>query len=183
MARDYAAPRRKTRRTGPGIKTGLLLGLLIGLGVAIWVWWKQPPAPMEVIESHTADAQPETPPEPTPEKRFTFYELLPNQEKLVPSTGRTTAPPAEPTRPAAAADDHSSYVIQAASYRSPDEAERQKASLALLGLQSKVEKVTIDNTDTYYRVRIGPVTGRAAAEDVLAQLSRNGIDGMAVKLR
>lgn len=136
---------------------------------------------------------------PKEKSRFTFYELLPNQEVLVPSQPATkgakpgaaaaaspstgTAPAPAPATAATPPAGGGSFIIQVASYKSQSEAERQKAALALLGIESRIENVTIDNRDTYYRVRIGPIRDEARARDTLAQLESNGINGMLVKLK
>jgi cell division protein FtsN len=70
-----------------------------------------------------------------------------------------------------------------ASYRNPQDAERQKAALALLGMEARVETVTIDGRETFYRVRLGPVKGLAAAEKMVAELNNNGIEALLVKVR
>ncbi|MDB5968591.1 MAG: hypothetical protein JWQ90_1041 [Hydrocarboniphaga sp.] len=155
---------------------------------------------------------------PKEKSRFTFYELLPSQEVLVPSqpqakltaqqqqalaaqqqtqpatspvNGIATTPGTPPasipasvppsTAPSAATT--GTFIIQVASYRSDAEAERQKAALALAGVESRIEKVTIDNKDTYYRVRVGPIRDEAKARDTLAQLESNGINAMLVKVK
>ena len=61
------------------------------------------------------------------------------------------------------------------SFRDRKEAEQQKANLALIGVESRVEKVTIDNDQTWYRVRIGPEKDQRKVEQVLAQLEENDI--------
>lgn len=142
---------------------------------------------------------------PKEKSRFTFYELLPSQEVIVPAqpeakatatppggapppanppaTATTSTPPA-PTEAAAEAINATpgSYVIQVASYRSPAEADRQRAALALAGVDARIEKVTIDNRDTYYRVRVGPLP-EARARQALSQIEANGIQAMLVKLK
>ena len=137
---------------------------------------------------------------PKEKSRFTFYELLPSQEVLVPSQadGKTrpgaAPPPANAATPNAgtaanapgavkAQPGSDTFIIQVASYKAEAEAERQKAALALIGVESRIEKVTIDNRDTYYRVRVGPVKDEAKARDTLAQLESNGINGMLVRVK
>ncbi|EIT71816.1 SPOR domain-containing protein [Hydrocarboniphaga effusa] len=137
---------------------------------------------------------------PKEKSRFTFYELLPSQEVLVPSQadGKTRPGAAPPPANAATAGSGAAanapgavkaqpgsdtFIIQVASYKAEAEAERQKAALALIGVESRIEKVTIDNRDTYYRVRVGPVKDEAKARDTLAQLESNGINGMLVRVK
>jgi cell division protein FtsN len=138
----------------------------------------------DIAERQAKSAKPAAKVEPPPKEkpRFTFYELLPNQEVLVPGPSepagaRPGAPPPTRTTPG------ESFIIQVASYRSESEADKQKASLALIGLESRIEKVTIDNRDTYYRVRVGPLADERKARETLAQLEANGINGMLVKLK
>ena len=46
-------------------------------------------------------------------------------------------------------------MLQAGSYKNFADADRVRAQLALQGIESKVQKVTVDN-DTWHRIRIGP---------------------------
>ena len=216
MARDYAprnrAPRRSSgskKKSSGGGWTMLILGLSIGLAVAAFVY-TQRPTPVIV------QAPPEAPAEgggrsdngkvkipPKEKPRFTFYELLPGQEVVVPpdakadtaarpeprsadkpatANGQPTGP-ATPAAPADTAPATGTYLIQVASFRSEAEADEQKAQLALIGVEARIEKVTIDNKDTYYRVRIGPVSSLQRAQATLAQLESNGINGLLVRLK
>jgi cell division protein FtsN len=170
----------------------------------------KPPPPRAAHAAKDDDnAKVEVPPKE--KSRFTFYELLPSQEVLVPSqpAGKPSAaqPPPLPMQPAPATAavtpgtepatvpasvppttapsvaTSGSFIIQVASYRGQPEAEKQKAALALMGMESRIEKVTIDNRDTYYRVRIGPLRDENRARDTLAQLESNGIKAVMVKVK
>jgi cell division protein FtsN len=48
------------------------------------------------------------------------------------------------------------YFLQTGSFRSVAQADQFRARLSLLGLETSVQKVTINNKDTYHRVRVGP---------------------------
>lgn len=201
MPRDYAqrghnerrqTTSRKTRGAVPGW-VWLCAGLSIGLAIAAFVYIGRPinrgdnRGDAVVLPAETKPArplerggkEPLTLP-PKQKSRFTFYELLPNQEMIVPreDVPQKTAPGAAPT-----ATTGETYFIQVASYRSVDEAEKQKAALALLGAEARIEKVTIDNRDTYYRVRIGPEKNLLRAQSLLARLEDNGVPAMLVKVR
>jgi len=215
MARDYAprnrAPRRSSKKKGGGAGgwTMLILGLSIGLAVAAFVYTGRPTpvivqAPPEApaeAGSRSDNGKVKIPPKEKP--RFTFYELLPGQEVVVPPDAKPdtaaraearggdkpatpSGQPANPTTPSAPADTApatGTYLIQVASFRSEAEADEQKAQLALIGVEARIEKVTIDNKDTYYRVRIGPVNSLQRAQATLAQLESNGINGLLVRLK
>ena len=70
------------------------------------------------------------------------------------------------------------YLIQVGSFKDRGEAEQQKANLALLGVESRIEKVTIDNKQTWYRVRIGPEKDQRRVESILARLEENDIKAL-----
>lgn len=201
MARDYAqsgGERRHTARrkgdssTLPGW-VWLVAGLSIGLAVAAFTYIGRPVnhAPTAETSAEAGDDNLAGKKTATPQKkeqlqlppeqkaRFTFYELLPNQEEILP--GDAVSPKTPTTAQATATSEI--YFIQVASYRSAEDADNQKASLALLGAEARVEKVTIDNKDTYYRVRIGPEKNLARAQGLMQRLKENGIQGMLVKVK
>ena len=138
----------------------MLFGLSIGLVVAAAVYVSDRrggEAPLGVTVQATPT--PQTPAEPAPDNttaahpgaRFDFYEILPRFEVVIPEVETQ----ATPDRVATAVGDPGTYVLQAGSFRAAADAERMKATLALLGLESRIQRVTID-TDDYHRVRIGP---------------------------
>jgi cell division protein FtsN len=192
MARDYGQRGGGNRRQARGKGSGaglpgwvwLAAGLSAGLAVAAFVYISRPPAEKAVVEAPAekpaAKAVNRNAPIPLPPKekaRFTFYEILRDQEVVIPREQTRSAKP-----PAGAAADNGSYVVQVASFRSEVEAERQKASLALLGVESRIESVTIDNKDTYYRVRVGPESW-SRVQTTIARLEENGIDALVIKLQ
>lgn len=202
MARDYAQRggnrRQQARgRSGGGGSGGgmpgwiwLAAGLSLGLAVAAFVYVSRPPVQPLMQAGDAAEAQPEATPGrkkgaaiPLPPKekaRFTFYEILRDQEVVVPKEqAQASAPPGAP--PAVASE--GSFVIQVASYRSQAEADRQKAALALLGVEARIESVTIDGKDTYYRVRIGPDSNWPRVQTTMARLEENGIEALLIKLK
>jgi len=48
------------------------------------------------------------------------------------------------------------YILQAAAYTNSDDADRLKARLVLNGMEPRIEKITVGDKGTYYRVRLGP---------------------------
>jgi cell division septation protein DedD len=129
--------------------------------------------------------------------RFGFYEMLPSYEVVIPHESSKQAASAGqmPRQPAAApavADppdvkqalaEPGQYLIQVGAYRSREEADKNRASLALIGVESRIEQVTIDQKDTWYRVRIGPQATLAKAQEILERLEDNNIKGMLVKVK
>ncbi len=197
MARDYAhSPKRggrqaKGRGGGGGGMPGwvwLVFGLAIGLVVAAFVYIKRPTGGLpsaQTVEEPAAEpaAKPKKEPKeavklpPKEKARFTFYELLPSEEVVVPRGDKEAA------KAPAASGDGSTYVIQVASYRDREEADKQKASLALLGIESRIETVTIDGSETFYRVRVGPLKDFGKVQIISNRLEDNGIQAMVVKVK
>lgn len=73
------------------------------------------------------------------------------------------------------------WILQAGSFRDPDDADEQRASLILLGLNVQTQSVKVSG-DTWYRVIVGPFDSeleRNRAQDKLAQAE---IQSMAVKI-
>ncbi len=58
-----------------------------------------------------------------------------------------------------------------------------KASLALLGIQAEIQKVTINNKETYHRVRSGPYHSSQQINKIRTQLQKNRIKSLLIKLR
>lgn len=195
MARDYAQrstnkkkrpPQRhaRDRSAMPGW-LWMILGLSIGLLVAAVVYVGRPtdaPLPQTATPRPSATppqkvaATPKLPPKEKP--RFSFYELLPSYEVVIPedsddTVGGKPGPLVPPGK----------YVIQVGSFRSAGEAETQKAKLALLGIESRVESVTIDQKDTWYRVRVGPIEDPKQVQATVRQLDANGLDSMLMRVK
>lgn len=176
----------------------MLFGLGIGLIVAIGVYLRVPsgartpdtrtaavatqPAPRTTTQSTPATkprAEEAPPARAAEEKRFEFYEILPQVEFAVPDgDGPAAATAAARPRPAAAPG---SFLLQAGSFSAAADADRLKASLALLGFESHVQRVTIEN-DVFNRVRIGPIGDMDAAKRTQRQLRAAGIDTLLMKV-
>ncbi|HDP88383.1 MAG TPA: SPOR domain-containing protein [Thioalkalivibrio sp.] len=193
--RDYkhSGRKKKQQRTLPGW-VWMLSGLGIGLFVALLVYLKDTPAPKTVTaapsisvtkgtqdtrEVRKPDAE-EIPAPPRP--RFDFYTLLPELEVVVPEeevSGQTATP--REAKPKVITQG-GEFILQAGSFQKFEEADRLKASLALLGVQAHIQKVEV-NDDTWHRVRIGPIASLAEINDIRSRLKANQIDTMLLKAR
>ncbi|SDK38621.1 SPOR domain-containing protein [Microbulbifer yueqingensis] len=121
--------------------------------------------------------------------KFDFYTLLQENEVAVPppKTKKLVRPeraPAEsgsskdePPREIAVREERPAaepglvYILQAASFRDPAEADKLRAQLVLSNLDVKVETAT-DSRGTWHRVLIGPYQSRsrvARAREILAE--------------
>lgn len=146
-------------------------GTVTGLFIAFLAWLAGVlPATPEA--KPVAKAKPVEKQEPARSNtRFDFYTLLPEREIIVPEEQSKPLPePAEPMI----------YILQAGSFKRPEDAERRRAELALLGLEAKVDAVTA-NGDTWHRVQVGPFTNRSKLAKARSTLVSNGIDTLLIK--
>lgn len=183
MSRDY----KSTRSRGSGGLSGtagLLLGLAIGLGVAMAVFiydhrpstaGAQPQAGQNAARSERERAEDEAADDSS--KQFDFYEMLPKFEVVVPEREKAVSNDARPNvieRPGA-------YVLQAGSYRNFADADRVRAQLALQGIESKIQRVSIDK-DTWHRVRIGPMKDLAELNRTRERLRQSDVEAIVVRV-
>lgn len=190
------------RRRRPGARSGagrswmvagiaLIIGLLVGLLVA---HHKSPPTPLPPPKARKPAAPAVTvltPPQaPKPKgpapglpaaTQFDFYTILPEMHATAhPSTHRAEATtagahvsPPKGATPSVPAIIPGHFILQAASFSNIAAASRLRAELALRGLASYIEKVSISGRGAFYRVRIGPLRRVAIphARQVLARLN------------
>ncbi len=75
-----------------------------------------------------------------------------------------------------------SFQVQAGSYASQPEAEQQRARLAMMGMEPRIQEREV-NGRTMYRVRIGPFAQREQADEVRTKLQGAGIDSALVRIQ
>jgi cell division protein FtsN len=93
----------------------------------------------------------------------------------------TAAVPASAPKPLRPGVDPLIYFAQAGAYTRADDAEAQRAKLALLGMDAKVTERD-QSGRTIYRVRVGPFDARAQAEAMLERLQTAGVDSTLVRV-
>ena len=74
-----------------------------------------------------------------------------------------------------------SYVLQAGSFKTYADADARVASLALLGIEARIQRVTIDNK-TYHRVRIGPIDDLDRLNVLRTRLRQADIDVLRIRM-
>jgi cell division protein FtsN len=189
MARDYK-PKRK--RPGGGFSgwTGVVCGLAAGLAIAAVVYFKdhRPDSPGIKVaakadkkhsrggESSEADNA-ESGPADDSAKSYAFYSMLPKFEVVVPEKDKEVRPDAR----AVPETRSGTYVLQAGSYKNFSDADRVRAKLALQGVESKVQKVSVDN-DTWHRIRIGPVSNLDELNHLRAILRKADVDVLVIRV-
>ncbi|MFZ3139034.1 SPOR domain-containing protein [Polaromonas sp.] len=83
---------------------------------------------------------------------------------------------------AASGPDPFNYFIQAGAYRTPEDAEQQRARLLLLGMQAKVTEREQAGR-TVYRVRVGPFDKKDDADKVKDRLDNSSIETALVRVQ
>jgi cell division protein FtsN len=190
MPRDYKnSKRRSGGSSGLSGMAGFVCGLALGLAVALAVYIydrrtearvaQQPSAPMT-----RDDAQDQAKPAPKSQEegeaqQFDFYEMLPKYEVVIPEQdGKAGSPPSVVAGPV---EKPGAYILQAGSFRNHKDADRVKALIAMQGVESKIQKVTIDK-DTWHRVRVGPITNLQRLEDTRSKLRQAQIDALVIRV-
>lgn len=122
-----------------------------------------------------------------PKARFDFYKALPEMEVVVPKdetrSSLQQAPVAKESASAAATVPVETYYLQAGSFREQARANALKTKLSGLGFKCEIQKVGMDETDVFYRVRVGPFTDHDALDKSRKKLRESGFETQTVKNR
>lgn len=183
-----ARKRGASRRGGTPASLWLFTGLIIGLGLSWFLFSRgyfpytdrpvsEDPGPISLDGSEPLVDGLETREPDRP--RYDFFTVLPEMEVIVPEEELNVR--SQPQAPGETTNGATEYLLQVGSFQNSSDAEEMKARLALLGIQARVQSVTVDDA-TWHRVRIGPVAGARAAEDLRGQLSDNGIDSLVMQV-
>ncbi len=174
------AARRKAGGGGKKKGRGFLL-LLLGLGIGVAAvflvqlvmernlhhtvlgWFKR-----DKVAQHDKAAKKE--PE-KPKSKFDFYTILPETETVLPERVKKEPKTAKTEKP----EEGVSYILQAGSFGSYDEADQLKAKLALQGLTAQIQKISIEGKGEYYRVRLGPYDKVEQLDGISQQLTKMGV--------
>ena len=180
-------PRKKQQQEYPGWMW-MIFGLGIGLSVAFANYVKdretapvartvstQPASLASAMDDNSEQTGAEI--EEPPENRFDFYDMLPNFEVIIPEQEPDVAQDIEPQ----AVELPGTYVLQAGSFTEYADADRRRAQLALQGIESRIQRVIIDDK-TYHRVRIGPTRDLDKLNAMRSRLRVAKIDVLRIRL-
>ena len=182
MARDYkyrTTPQKK-KAPIPGWLWAVA-GQVVGAFITGLVWLKMDAG--DAVEGEWVGAKPDRTPQRAPEKppvtelpppkpRFEFYEKLQREEVLVPD---------EQLELRSRVNETARYEVQVGSFSKSADAERLKAQLALLGIETRGTEARLGDGNVRHRVIAGPYLGRSALEKVRQQLKSNGYSGFLVR--
>lgn len=189
-----------------GLIVGLLVGLAVALGVALYITKVPIPfvnkVPQRTAEQDAAEAErnknwdPNAPLAGKAARSASGVVNAPPAAVPPPAvmasspTATTAAAPAKPaakaeapaaSAPTAAADSYV-YFVQAGAFTRPEEAESQKAKLAIQGFTAKVMERE-QSGRTVFRVRLGPMDTRDAAEELQRKIEGAGFEANLVRVQ
>ena len=133
-----------------------------------------PPAPAVLAAPSAVPAKPAADP---------LGDLANSRAKAEPSKPAAQAAvpkPAVAAAPAATGSDPFIYFVQVGAFRTPEDAEQQRAKLSLMGLQARVTERD-QSGRVVYRVRLGPFDKKDEAEKAHDKLDQSGIDTVVVR--
>jgi cell division protein FtsN len=185
MPRDYKHTKRRAG-AGAGLSglAGFVAGLALGLTAAliVYLYDRRPESRVAQQAAPMTREKAPAPNEPASgsereETQFDFYEMLPKFEVVIPEQdgGAPAGPGAGPVEKPGA------YILQAGSFRNHADADRVRALIAMQGVESKIQKVTIDK-DTWHRVRVGPITNLQKLEETRSKLRQARIDALVIRV-
>ena len=148
----FGGSRGNDTRYGQGLKS-------------VWDTWQSSPS-VDEPELIGSSSQPSG---EKPLTEFDYYEVLPDIEQVMPDD----LPDSEV---ASHRDEGYEFFVQAASFRSLEDAEAARARIALQGLTSTTQAREVGDQGLYYRVRLGPFENRRIAKNARVALQGIGFD-------
>ena len=181
---------RQRGNTVIGFVAGLVAGLLIAVGVALYMT-KAPVPFMNKVQRPTENVKPGADGK-LPDPNTALYSKPVEPPKLDPNKAsaktdpKAAPPPPEQAAPKAndtpAANETTRYLLQAGAFKTPEDADTMRARLTLLGLDARVFPIE-QNGATLYRVRVGPYGQIDDINRIRKELAENGIDSQVVRLK
>ena len=200
-----SAPRRGRPRS---CVWWFLFGALVG-GFGVGSYWMTV-APTQVPPPVAAIPKTERPAPPHP--NFQFPNILRDTEVDIRDNGKPPPPPAarpeppkpvlepmepaEPSPPAAEKPKASkpkadtataapigTYILQVGSFKTAKDAEHMKAQLAMLGVSTRIQSVTLKDGAVWHRVVTGPLNSKKALDETRSALKAHGKDAMPIKVK
>ncbi len=203
------SPRAAQKKSGGGTVLGVFIGLVIGISIAFGVVWYLNKSPLPFQNKYegapkTENSKPaaggnaatQQPPAVLPgkpgdkatDRRFEFYGLLEGKQPAAPGTAAPApaAPAAAPAVTVAPVADAKPapveiFFLQVGAFQKAADADNLKAKLALTGLDTSVQEVSIPEKGTMHRVRVGPFRSPEEMNKARNLLSQSGVQGTVVK--
>ena len=197
MSKDYKpAPQRASNKGSPFF-SGLLVGLLLGVGasLAVTMYLKGADSPfaekkvstqkpgllghevsIEKLPKEPTAAENALPKEENPNKgdnKFDFYTILPETESTV--TEQEIKNNTKTVR-------KDNYFLQVGAFSDEADADNMKAKLALQGFEAVVQTAMIPEKGVWHRVRVGPLSDVDQINKIRGELTTNGFNADLIKV-
>ena len=199
MSKDYKPAPQRANSKGSPFFSGLLVGLLLGVGASLAVTMylkgadspfadkkmgtptltaqeRDVPAekqPKKTMAAANAIPQAENPDGTKPDNKFDFYTILPETESTV------TEQEIKNTEKSVKKDN---YFLQVGAFPDEADADNMKAKLALQGFEAVVQTATIPEKGVWHRVRVGPLNDVDQINKVRGELTTNGFNADLIKV-
>lgn len=193
MSKDYKpAPQKASNSKGSPFFTGLLVGLLLGVGASLWVtmYLKGADSPFaekkvskpnidsasEKLPKDKVATESALPKDENPDKtdnKFDFYTILPETESTV------TEQEIKNNTKTVKKDN---YFLQVGAFPDEADADNMKAKLALQGFEAVVQTATIPEKGVWHRVRVGPLSDVDQINKIRGELTTNGFNADLIKV-
>lgn len=184
-AKATRAPKKRTKPAAParsqrgGLSFKWILSLAtVGGFIGFIVYLNSVPPSPGPQPKPTAQKPAQQPAEKTAKQQekepgFRFYDMLPESEVVPPKVDEYTPGPSK---------QNYDYIVQSGSFRSKEDAERQRAKIAFQGLRASVQNIELDSGTVWYRVNVGPFTSRSKMSSAVDKLVSINIQPLARKI-
>lgn len=209
MSRNTGNKSAAPRKSGSPLLTGILVGMVIGVGMAAGLAWFIMKSPSPFMQKEPVVAKPpvETAKPKVPagtavpnapsaaavsgvvdgKPRFEFYKVLTDKQDTAVVTPPKPADKPQPAKPLTTdskpASANEPYFLQAGSFSNADDAEKLKARLALLGIEASTQTATIPDKGVWHRVRMGPYKNADEMNHARNLLKQNGVDATPIRVQ
>ena len=197
MSKDYKPATQKNRRTGNPFLSGLLVGLLLGvgfsLGLTMYIKGTDSPFTDEKSSLNTSamlakklpkqksasenalpsDENSDASAQNKPDNQFDFYTILPETESTVTE---------KEIKANSLTIKKDNYFLQVGAFQNEADADNMKAKLALQGFEAVVQTATIPEKGVWHRVRVGPLSDIDQINKIRGDLTTGGFNTDLIKV-
>ncbi|MBD3647470.1 MAG: SPOR domain-containing protein [Pseudomonadales bacterium] len=177
MVQDYAKRPAEMKQTSEVPRwvffvTGFAAGFF--LAFLIYLWKFVPGDPEADKVANLPRAEDFVPPPKAEEMQWDFYEIFPKSEVPVVEEYGSDGEKVVVEEPYA-------YLLQAGSFRNPEDADKLRAELILLGLDVFAKKIEVDGKQ-WTRVLVGPLNSDLELNRAQDKLAEAEIESLALKV-
>jgi cell division protein FtsN len=191
-----STPSSRKRKRGGGVQTlmGGLIGLVLGLAIAVVVafYMNQAATPfVEKVKRPLEVPKADEVPDPNqPLLRGRSEPSEPARSPTAPADQPATAAPlpasSEPESSTnstpATETDQTQFWLQVGAFRGQEDADAMKAKLALMGIEAQIAQAEVHGM-VFYRVRVGPYAQMEVMGAARNRLAESGIEASVVRQR